>query len=226
MGIFTKKKENIYEDNPYQEYDNYGVNVIDLGEEKESKIKKVINIIFIMILAGMIMIVTDTIAVARYQTGPFFAIRTHVYKDGGTSVYHGLGYKVIKYNQTEGRKDMEIGTWSMTYSDAPKTISILDLAIEFRNNPKEAYKKYAGETIKVTGNISKVEEKNNKVILKYTDEDKAYTLEMITILNKESKDATNYKQKDKITILGTVANFKTKTNSTPSKLYLKNGFIQ
>jgi hypothetical protein len=31
-----------------------------------------------------------------------FAIRTQLYKDGGTSIYKGLGYQVIDYNQLDG----------------------------------------------------------------------------------------------------------------------------
>lgn len=37
---------------------------------------------------------------------PIFAIRTQLYKDGGTSIYMGLGYQVIDYNQLDGRKDV------------------------------------------------------------------------------------------------------------------------
>ena len=40
-------------------------------------------------------------------------IRTSIYKDGGTKEYYGLGYKVIKYNQIEGRRDTQIGLWNL-----------------------------------------------------------------------------------------------------------------
>lgn len=224
MGLFKKKE--IYEDNPYQDYDSYGVNVIDLGEEKEIKTIGFINIIFIIIIACMIMITTDTIAVAKYQTGPFFALRTQVYKDSGTSVYHGLGYKVIKYNQTEGRKDIEIGPWSMGYSTTTINMSILDLAIELRNYPEKTYKSLAGKMLKVTGTISKVETKNNEIIIKYTDSDGAYTLEVIATLHKEEKDIASYQKGKEISLLGTVSEFKVKTNETPNQIYIKNAYVQ
>lgn len=35
-----------------------------------------------------------------------FAIKTNRYKDGGTPVYIGVGYKMIDYNQIDGRKDV------------------------------------------------------------------------------------------------------------------------
>lgn len=223
MGLFKKKE--IYEDNSYQEYDNYGVNVIDLGEEKETKTIGLINIIFIIIIACMIMVVTDTIAVTKYQTGPFFAIRTQVYKDGGTSVYHGLGYKVIKYNQTEGRQDIEIGPWSMEYSTTTIDMSILDLAIQLRNYPEKTYKNLAGKMLKVTGAVSNVDKANNKITIKYTDSDGAYTLEVIGTLHQEEK-ITSYQKGKEISLLGTVSEFKVKTNTTPTKLYIKNAYVQ
>lgn len=224
MGLFKKKE--IYEDNTYQDYDNYGVNVIDLGEEKETKTIGLINIIFIIIIACMIMIVTDTIAVTKYQTGPFFAIRTQVYKDGGTSVYHGLGYKVIKYAQTEGRQDIEIGPWSMKYSTTTIDMPILDLAIQLRNYPEKTYKSLAGKMLKVTGAVSNVDKENNKITIKYIDSDGAYTLEVIAILHQEEKNIASYQKGKEISLLGTVSEFKVKTNTTPNKLYMKNVYVQ
>lgn len=37
---------------------------------------------------------------------PNFSLLRDVYKDGGTKVYIGIGYKVIDYNQLDGRKDV------------------------------------------------------------------------------------------------------------------------
>jgi hypothetical protein len=37
---------------------------------------------------------------------PNFSLLKDVYKDGGTKVYTGIGYKVIDYNQLDGRKDV------------------------------------------------------------------------------------------------------------------------
>lgn len=38
---------------------------------------------------------------------PKFATKTATYKDGGTTVYSGLGYIIIDYNQMAGRKDIQ-----------------------------------------------------------------------------------------------------------------------
>ena len=45
-----------------------------------------------------------------------FIIKTHTYNDGGTKEYYGLGYKVIKYNQVQGRRDKVIGSWKLKYN--------------------------------------------------------------------------------------------------------------
>ena len=43
---------------------------------------------------------------AKQDNPPNFSLLTEVYKDGGTKVYTGLGYKVLDYNQIDGRKDV------------------------------------------------------------------------------------------------------------------------
>ncbi len=46
---------------------------------------------------------------AVHQRKPFFAAESVVYKDGGTTEYKGIGYKVINYNQLmnkNGRTDV------------------------------------------------------------------------------------------------------------------------
>jgi hypothetical protein len=43
---------------------------------------------------------------AKEDQPPNFCILIDVYKDGGTKLYTGLGYKVIDYNQLDGSKDV------------------------------------------------------------------------------------------------------------------------
>ena len=54
--------------------------------------------------------------------GKLLNIARPTYNDGGTKIYYGLGYKVIKYHQTQGRRDMEIGNWSLKYNEFNSTI--------------------------------------------------------------------------------------------------------
>ena len=99
------------------------------SRRKYKRYKKIINIVFAIILVVLVMITIDVISVSRYNVGPFFAIKTQTIKDGGTKVYYGLGYKVIKYNQEQGRRDREIGSWNLKYNIEPVDIQDIDLAL-------------------------------------------------------------------------------------------------
>jgi len=46
---------------------------------------------------------------------PSFGDQSVTFKDGGTKVYLGLGYKVIRYHVIDGRQDTDFGTWFITY---------------------------------------------------------------------------------------------------------------
>ena len=74
---------------------------------------KIFNVLFIVAMIVMLIISVDVICVTKYKVGPIFAIKTKEYNDGGTKEYYGLGYKVIKYKEIEGRQDTQLGFWSM-----------------------------------------------------------------------------------------------------------------
>lgn len=210
----------------YTDYDNYGINEIDLGEpalKKEPKIKIISNCLFVIIIALFIIIAIDVVMVSKYDKGPYFAIRTQTLHDGGTEIYYGLGYKVIKYHKEQGRKDTKIGPWTMPYSVEPTTISVLDLAIEFRNKPEKTAEKFAGEFIKMTGKISSIED--NTIVFEYKDEVGDYTLK-VNCPMAEKYDFTNLKEEMEITILGTIKNFTLKTKTTPNTVNMINCFIE
>ena len=61
--------------------------------------KRIINIVFALLLIIIVMITVDYVRVTKYEYTPLFAIKTKELKDGGTKEYTGLGYKVIDYNQ-------------------------------------------------------------------------------------------------------------------------------
>lgn len=42
----------------------------------------------------------------KNQKEPIFTVITEVFKDGGTTIHTGLGYKVIDFNQSGGRQDL------------------------------------------------------------------------------------------------------------------------
>jgi hypothetical protein len=67
-------------------------------------IKKLLLILFVVLILISPFLVDYNRA--KRDKPPIFAIRTNLYKDGGTSIYFGFGYKVIDYNQLDGRKDV------------------------------------------------------------------------------------------------------------------------
>ena len=220
-----KKNELKTEENNYVDYNHYGMNDLDMEiiEEKEPISKVISNIIFIIIIALGIVIAIDVICVTKYDKGPYFAIRTKTYDDGGTEEFYGLGYKVIKYHQEQGRRDTKLGFWTMSYSVEPTEISALDLAIEFRNDPEKTAHKYAGQFMRVTGRIYKI--KDNELILRYKDPDDAYTLK-IKCPMAEKTDLSDLKEDMEITVLGTIDNFTLATEKTSNSTNMSNCFTE
>ncbi len=193
--MFSWKKDKL------KNVETENINEIDLETKEEKKIFKILNILLIVILVVATLISVDIILVSKYQKGPFFAIRTNVYKDGGTKVYYGLGYKVIKYHQVVGRRDWQVGFWTMKYNIKPTSVSTLDLALELRNNPKKSFEKYQKKFLKVEGKIYKINTKKKELTLRYLDEDKKYSLDVVCSMEKNNK---KLKKKDNIEVIGTV----------------------
>ena len=238
--MFKKKKDKIldeYDEIIYEEYEDEteyleDTEYIEELEEYEepkrnrNKIKLIINIIFILIMLSLTMIAVDIICVARYNKGPYFVINTKTYKDGGSKEYYGLGYKVIKYNQIQGRRDMQIGSWSMPYSTEPTNISDLDLAIEFTDQPIESYEKYYKKFVRINSTLHKIDKKNNKIILGYEDKDGKYTLEIHCKMADKKTNISELKKAKAITIIGTITNFELKDKKNNNKLQISNCFAE
>ena len=66
--------------------------------------KKILNIIFTIIIVIIAIITIDYVRVAKFEYTPLFAIRTNTYKDGGTTEYYGLVADTIKIHQQAGFK--------------------------------------------------------------------------------------------------------------------------
>lgn len=221
MKLFRKRTKEYYEDNEEKK-----VNEINLKNTKENKIKRIINIVFTVLVIIMVMITVDVVSISRYNKGPFFAIRTNVYKDGGTKVYYGLGYKVIKYNQTQGRRDTVIGLWTMKYMVEPTNYEALDLAIELRNNPEETYQKIGKKFLRINGILDNVDKQKNTITLKYSDPDEKYNLEIICNMAEKENNIETFSEGDDVTVIGSVTDFKFKTKKQANRLYVNNCFAE
>ena len=177
-----------------------------ISVEQEKKIKKISTIVMIVILVIGILVTTDILLVTKAGVGPFLAINTKTYNDGGTKEYYGLGYKVIKYNQKVGRRDTVIGSWGIKYNTNPETFTIRELAYSIINDNNN----HIGEFIRLTGTISSKNNKNNTVTLKFTDDiDGKYDLTVkAQLLSKNIKDLN----KDApISLIGVIKSYDNKT---------------
>ena len=192
---------------------------------KEINYKLIINIVFTIIIVILFTIAVDVIAVARYDVGPFFAFNTETYKDGGTKVYYGFGYKVIKYNQIEGRKGKVVGTWSLKYSVEPTPIDILDLALEFETDKNKTSNKLYNQYLKVTGVIREVSVEKQQILIEYKDIDGKYTLELVANLSDEVIIST-FKAGDNIEVYGTARKFSAKKGDKPNTITMNGCFIK
>ncbi len=182
-----------------------GINEIDIETAKEKKTFRLLNIMLIFIVLIAIMISFDIVNIKIYNKSPSFAICTKTYNDGGSKVYYGLGYKVIKYNQRNGRKGVTVGFWTMPYNVDAKKIDILDLAIDLRNYPKDTYNKYINEFVQITGQISEM--KDNKVVLRYNDSSHKYSLNVICHLSKKEEVSTELLPSSSAIITGVVSGY-------------------
>ena len=187
---------------------------------------KIINIAFVVIVAILIMVATDVICVARYDVGPFFAIPLKEYKDGGTKAFYGLGYKVFKYKQIQGRRDRQIGTWGLKYDANPITKKDIDLSIEFKDDEYKTYEKYYRKFMRIKSTLLSVDEKKNKIVIGYNDEGNKYTLKIKCDIVEDQKNLKDFKVGEEITIIGTLYDFEIAKNKKPNTLYMKNCFAE
>ena len=197
-----------------------------IENKKKNRLKKISNIIFIVLFVIILLAIIDIVCVTKFEKGPFFAIPIHTYDDGGTKEYYGLGYKVIKYNQVQGRRDMEIGTWGLTYNVDPIYTDIIDLAIEFNNDEQESYKKYYKQLLIVTGTLREVDKENNKIVLAYEDEGGKYSLDVVCNMETDKENLNILEPKYEISAMGTMIDYDYKTNDNVSTIYLDNCFAE
>lgn len=212
-------EEVIFEEEEEEEKQRFSFKNIDFKDENTiKKLNKIANICLIIIVVLGVLISIDVFSLTRNGNGPFFAIKTKTYNDGGTKVYYGLGYKVIKYNVEEGRVGTVIGSWSLKYDKTPIKTTMLDLAIDFNNDFENSIDTYMDKYLRVRGTIKNIDQDN--ITLVYLDEDKKYTTELkCDTLNTKSK----YKKGDTISLVGTLYNF---DSNDKLLLYMKNCYLK
>lgn len=78
----------------------------------KNKVKIIIILIFVLIAIPLI----DLMIINVFNSRPIFVIKGDTYKDGGSQIYYGIGYKVIKCNTLSGDKSIKIGFYNLEYS--------------------------------------------------------------------------------------------------------------
>ena len=197
---------------------------VEVKEKKTPNYKKIINICFAIIMAILIMVAIDVISVGRYNRGPYFAVQTKEYDDGGTKEYVGLGYKVIDYNQMNGRQDKVIGSFSLEYNTDVLEVKDIDLAIEFTANEEKAYRNYYKNFVRIESKLKSMDFDNNTIVFGYVDEDGKYSLEMTCNMASEKEELVNIDVDQEVYVTGTITNYKFKTDKTTGKLILSDCF--
>lgn len=197
---------------------------VEVKEKKTPNYKKIINICFAIIMAILIMVAIDVISVGRYNRGPYFAVQTKEYDDGGTKEYIGFGYKVIDYNQMNGRQDKVIGSFSLEYNTDVLEVKDIDLAIEFTANEEKAYRNYYKNFVRIESKLKSMDFDNNTIVFGYVDEGGKYSLEMTCNMASEKEELVNIDVDQEVYVTGTITNYKFKTDKTTGKLILSDCF--
>ena len=229
--IYTDSDNN--DDNTSEEVNNTYVNVNNMNyyEDEEEKerfhlsykliyiLNKIFSVLLVITIVIAIIVLFDVIMLTRFGKGPFFAIKTKTYDDGGTKVYNGIGYKVIKYKELNGRRDMVVGNYSIKYNTNALNISLESLSKKFKSDYDDSFKKYVSEYLNISGTISSINLNTNTITLKYTDDNNnKYILECSDVEGKISK----LKKGDKVKIKG---NLYVESVDSNIEFYLENSAL-
>ena len=184
---FYNGYDQVDEDDNADDNDNNTTYTDDSTKSVGGIMLKVLNFFLILVMAGAFLVVFDVVMVTKFNVGPIFAIKVKTYNDGGTREYAGIFYKVIKYKQTNGRRDMVLGSYKLSYSGEVYKKSVLDLAILYRDDFTN-FSLLEGKYVFVTGKVLSVSKEKQVVKLIYEDSDNKY---QTIVTFKMDKDA-NY----------------------------------
>ena len=184
---FYNSYDQVEVDDNIDDNDNSTTYTDDSNKSLDGIILKVLNFFLILVMVGAFLVVFDVVMVTKFNVGPIFAIKVKTYNDGGTREYAGIFYKVIKYKQTNGRRDMVLGSYKLSYSGEVYKKSVLDLAILYRDDFTN-FSLLEGKYVVVTGKVLSVSKEKQVVKLIYEDSDNKY---QTIVTFKMDKDA-NY----------------------------------
>lgn len=170
---FYNSYDQVEVDDNIDDNDNSTTYTDDSNKSVGGIMLKVLNFFLILVMVGAFLVVFDVVMVTKFNVGPIFAIKVKTYNDGGTREYAGIFYKVIKYKQTNGRHDMVLGSYKLSYSGEVYKKSVLDLAILYRDDFTN-FSLLEGKYVVVTGKVLSVSKEKQVVKLIYEDSDNKY----------------------------------------------------
>lgn len=170
---FYNSYDQVEVDDNIDDNDNSTTYTDDSNKSLGGIMLKVLNFFLILVMVGAFLVVFDVVMVTKFNVGPIFAIKVKTYNDGGTREYAGIFYKVIKYKQTNGRHDMVLGSYKLSYSGEVYKKSVLDLAILYRDDFTN-FSLLEGKYVVVTGKVLSVSKEKQVVKLIYEDSDNKY----------------------------------------------------
>jgi len=227
---YEELDEDDYEDyeEEYEELDDYeDYDTYSYKEPRKIRLFSLRNIIIAIFIAILILLTITLIDINRikHDKMPILTIKTVAYKDGGTKEYYGLGYKLIKYHQIQGRRDTEFGSWKLKYNTDAITVKDVDLAIEMTGNELKTFAKYNKKFVRIVSTLKKVDTDNNRITMGFTDEDGKYSLDIVCqIVTDQSVE--DLVVGEETTIIGTVDSFKRSDSTKANRLYVKNCFAE
>ena len=216
-------KNNLKNEEEYSEFRDVGIYE---ENHKVNRMKKILNIFFGFLMFLLVLAILDVVLVTKYDKGPYFAVLTKKYQDGGTREYYGLGYKVIKYHQVQGRRDTAIGFWSLKYNTQAITIQDLDLAIEFVDNQSMAITKYMKSFMRIISTLQEVDLEKHQITLNYIDEDGKYSIDIICSVVQDQENIDFLEVGNETTIIGTMDKFVPKTDKNNNRVYISDCFVE
>ena len=182
---FYNSYDQVEVDDNIDDNDNSTTYTDDSNKSLGGIILKVLNFFLILVMVGAFLVVFDVVMVTKFNVGPIFAIKVKTYNDGGTREYAGIFYKVIKYKQTNGRRDMVLGSYKLSYSGEVYKKSVLDLAILYRDDFTN-FSLLEGKYVVVTGKVLSVSKEKQVVKLIYEDSDNKYQTIVIFKMDKDA----------------------------------------
>lgn len=154
-----EQKQEVFTTKTTYEVENSGDSILIKKKNNKDmllRLNKIARIILKVVVVISVLIIIDLFLITRFEFGPLFAIRTKTYKDGGTKEYYGLGYKVIRYNVTNGREGIVVGNYSLKYNKTAKKVDLSKTKLTEDNN---------GDYVEITGKVDKVDKKNKRIVL-------------------------------------------------------------